>query len=306
MLKIILDKQYATYTAGESVSGVVVVTSNVTKDPTSIRIKFEGKAAVNWPVVRVQRMGEKVHYLTNYATDEELYFTEEITLLPSENDKPSEHSGLQFPFTYQLPLGLPTSFRRPKGRVFYTIEAIPTSDLSLNEDIAPAELAFIVTGKLNLTREILSSLNNPVQIGDTKKLGLFRGSGNIGFTFKLEKSLFAPGEFIGFSANLENHSKKKIESEIKLVQVMEFHAKGKMKTDTSEIVSVIGPNFFPGREEVWVGKDVLKIPKDVLPTGLGGPCKIISLQYNLMIKMGTLCRDVPITIGEVDIIMSEL
>lgn len=36
MLKIILDKQYATYTAGESVSGVVVVTSNVTKDPTSM------------------------------------------------------------------------------------------------------------------------------------------------------------------------------------------------------------------------------------------------------------------------------
>ncbi|OXA61304.1 Arrestin domain-containing protein 5 [Folsomia candida] len=81
MPKIILDKQDATYTAGESVSGVVVVPSNVTKRPTSIRIKFEGRAAVNWPVV--QRTGQTSHYYTTCVTDEEIYFVEEITVLQS-------------------------------------------------------------------------------------------------------------------------------------------------------------------------------------------------------------------------------
>ncbi|XP_035702278.1 arrestin domain-containing protein 17-like [Folsomia candida] len=216
--------------------------------------------------------------------------------MPEKGDS----QGLKFPFTFQLPRDLPSSFRRTTGRVVYTIDASATDPSNPKKDIT-ANLILIVNGMLNLSHEMASNLNKPVQIEDSKKLGLFSGSGNIGFTFKLDKSLFAPGEFIGFSANLENHSKQKIEPEITLVQVMEFHVKQKMKTQTREVVNVTGPEVLPGREEVWVGKDVLKIPDFVLPTGLGGPCKVIKLQYTLKIKVGTLCRDVPITIGESEV-----
>lgn len=93
-----------------------------------------------------------------------------------------------------------------------------------------------------------------------------------------------PGEFINFNAYLENYSSQKLRRmTIKLIQVVEFIANGSTRKEICILDKVKGPKLQPGREDVWSGNDVLKIPLNSLPSELGGGCRIMNAYYVLRV-----------------------
>lgn len=152
------------------------------------------------------------------------------------------------------------------------------SDVNVN-------LPFKVDGRLNLTSNMISNLNRPVQIEKRKTIcDLLCRVGQIGFTLKLNRSIYVPGEFINFNAYLENYSSQKLRRmTIKLIQVVEFIANGSTRKEICILDKVKGPKLQPGREDVWSGNDVLKIPLNSLPSELGGGCRIMNAYYVLRV-----------------------
>ena len=101
-------------------------------------------------------------------------------------------------------------------------------------------------------------------------------------------------------AYITNYSRRKVSSvKAYLQQVVLFRAK------CCEILKLSnGPEVGKGKHEMWIGDDFI-VPQ-VPPTGLGGKCKSIDLEYFFVLKLDLdgvgnepIFVTVPITIGTI-------
>jgi hypothetical protein len=122
----------------------------------------------------------------------------------------------KYKFQFPLPLSLPSSYCHKYGEVKYYLEATITRNRKSNYT---SKLPFTVNGILQLNSEM--GAGDEGEISSEKLLCCFCcTSGPLGFTLKVPKKGFVPGERIGFQVNLYNHSNRDVTlTSISLVQV---------------------------------------------------------------------------------------
>lgn len=120
------------------------------------------------------------------------------------------------PFYFKLPNDIPSSFEMKHGYVKYYLEAVISRSLKFDHKV---RTLFTVNGLLDLNTEWKASHSG--ELNKQKYICCFCcTSGPIGFTLKLPRIGYVPGESISFVVELFNMSQRNISTvTLALVQV---------------------------------------------------------------------------------------
>ena len=129
-------------------------------------------------------------------------------------------------------------------------------------------------------------------------------SGPINAAIASNRTGYVPGEFIGFSAEVDNMSNRDMDgSFLNLVEIVKYKARSKTKTETRVVAEIRRGQIRPGTSDFWEGV-TMRIPA-VPPTNLAGHCSIIDVQYRLEFHVDPsgpafdLVVSIPIIIGTI-------
>ncbi|CAL8113960.1 unnamed protein product [Orchesella dallaii] len=247
--------------------------------------------------------------MTHYS-DEEAYIQEKVYLFGYDDNSDGNTYTLPtgkhiYPFSFVLPESLPSSLTHKHGQVKYYLEATISRGQGITKPNYTCRLQFSVNAILDLNNEF--GAQHEGMVSKEKNVCCFCcKSGPVGFDFKIFKSGFVPGEVVKFHADLFNHSTREVSTVVDLVQDMKFHAMGRSKSKSVQIITLEGPKLKPSETKEWKSDfdttAMLRIPS-VPPSRLDG-CRIIEVTYYLKVKMDvkdavTLKEYVPITIGTI-------
>ncbi|ODM90140.1 Arrestin domain-containing protein 3 [Orchesella cincta] len=191
----------------------------------------------------------------------------------------------QIPFSYQLPLNLPTSCQLTSGSVKYFAEAsitMKTSLLILSFDTSKSSIkTFDVRGLHDLTQ--VNGALLPVELQKGKQFGFLccASGGEFMLELRLARTGFVAGESIMFHLNYSNSTNVTFEKlKAKLMQNIVYITFGKKKEEMKEMGEKLYPVVITqGTNGEW--KDQLQIPPPALLTDLGG-CRIMQIRYTLV------------------------
>ncbi|XP_075857647.1 arrestin domain-containing protein 2 isoform X2 [Microcebus murinus] len=197
--------------------------------------------------------------------------TGEATTLP-----PGRH---EFPFSFQLPPTLVTSFEGKHGSVRYCIKA------TLHRPWVPARRAkkvFTVIEPVDINTPALLA----PQAGAREKeaRSWYYNQGLVSLSAKIERKGYTPGEAIPIFAEIDNGSRRPVLPRAALVQTQTFLARGARKQKRAVVASLAGEPVAPGRRALWRGR-ALRIPP-VGPSILR--CRVLHVDYALKV-----CVDIP-------------
>nr|XP_013811550.1 PREDICTED: arrestin domain-containing protein 2 [Apteryx mantelli mantelli] len=182
----------------------------------------------------------------------------EVTVLPA-----GRH---EFPFTFQLPETLATSFEGKHGSVRYWVKAKLHRPWSA---VKKAKKEFTVIEPIDI--------NTP--------------------TLLVSSPRSAAGPIF---AEIDNCTNRAVVPKAAIIQTQTFIARGTKKQKKSVVTSIVGDSIAAGRREVWHGR-ALKIPP-VGPSILH--CRVIQVEYSLKVCVdipGTskLLLELPLVIGTI-------
>ncbi|XP_046738159.1 arrestin domain-containing protein 17-like [Diprion similis] len=300
-LSIEFDRENGTYIPGELVSGRIVADFMTPKEVRGLRVKAVGEAKVKWTVKRGKSR-------TVYR-GEENYFSSLFYLIGSESgpniELPAGH--LVYPFSIQLPMGLPNSFEHNIGHIRYTIKATFDRPWKFDHEVKAA-FTIVSTYDLNGRPQAALSIQGDMQ----KNFCCFCvGKGNLSAVISIPSSGFVPGQIIPVTVECENNSTVEVEQiQISLRQKLRFEASSPYHRTKKAGLSVIKAQFdepFTNKSEEPVMLS-LKVP--ALPPSDLEFCGIIDLDYVLRVTVsfsGVHCdidEDFPILIGTVPLYSS--
>ncbi|XP_058513929.1 arrestin domain-containing protein 2 isoform X1 [Ochotona princeps] len=280
---------------GESVAGRVRLELAGPARVGALRLRARGRAHVHWTESRsagsstayTQTYSERVEVLSHRATLLLAPDTGEPTTLPA-----GRH---EFPFSFQLPLTLVTSFEGKHGSVRYCIKA------TLHRPWAPARRAkkvFTVIEPVDINTPALLA----PQAGAREKLARswYCNRGLVSLTAKIDRKGYTPGEVIPVFAEIDNSSTRPVLPRAAVVQTQTFMARGARKQKHVVVASVAGEPVGAGRRALWHGR-ALRIPP-VGPSILR--CRVLHVDYSLKVCVdipGTskLLLELPLVIGTV-------
>ncbi|XP_066500750.1 arrestin domain-containing protein 3 [Hoplias malabaricus] len=262
--------EYNTFSNGDSLLGQVVVEVSKKTTIKSLTIKAKGKAHVAW----TETHGD--HQVTYW--DNEKYFSQTQSILPSENNNgsftigPGRHS---FPIMVQLPvIEMPSSFKGESGKVEYHLVAHLSRTLRVPSK-ALTKFTFV-----SRPDTLLPVAMSP-QYGVKEKDVIFFASGNISMNIYLEKTGYQQGENLVVRGELVNSSTRKIVPKYIIYQKQSFFAQGHRRVHTSSILKEKeAPLSSSTRQTV---SKVLTIPWGVTPTILN--CRILKVEYRLKVVL---------------------
>ncbi|KAH9523027.1 hypothetical protein Btru_065541 [Bulinus truncatus] len=271
------------YYAGSLVNGYVTIDLKEPMKMRGIRLKFLGKAYVHW--TEDEHHGhdhDDDSHLKSYSADE-IYFDEEILLFgiwPGKNNTEELPAGTHtYPFKFQLPPGLPSSFEAITGYVRYIVTSY--IDRPWKFDFT-TKLPFTVIGVLDLNHvphaaiERNSSKHKYVCCLCCK-------SGPIQATFHIDRSGYVPGEAIKLFAEIINDSSRKIsKSYVSLQMSTTFYAKTRLKTVEKDVSKIVPPGIAAHSGDVWSGEELIVPP---LPPSFLNGCQIIDIHYYLQLTV---------------------
>ncbi|XP_045409546.1 arrestin domain-containing protein 2 isoform X2 [Lemur catta] len=197
--------------------------------------------------------------------------TGETTTLP-----PGRH---EFPFSFQLPPTLVTSFEGKHGSVRYCIKA------TLHRPWVPARRArkvFTVIEPVDINTPALLA----PQAGAREKVARswYYNRGLVSLSAKIDRKGYTPGEVIPIFAEIDNNSMRPVLPRAAVVQTQTFMARGARKQKRVVVASLAGEPVGPGRRALWQGR-ALRIPP-VGPSILH--CRVLHVDYTLKV-----CVDIP-------------
>uniref|UniRef100_G3TVB6 Arrestin domain containing 2 n=1 Tax=Loxodonta africana TaxID=9785 RepID=G3TVB6_LOXAF len=213
--------------------------------------------------------------------------TGETTTLP-----PGRH---EFPFSFQLPPTLVTSFEGRHGSVRYSIKA------TLHRPWAPARRArkvFTVIEPVDINTPALLA----PQAGTREKVARawYCNQGLVSLSVKIDRKGYTPGEVIPVFAEIDNGTTRPVLPRAAVVQTQTFMARGARKQKRAVVASLVGEPVGPRRRTLWQGR-ALRIPP-VGPSILH--CRVLHVDYALKVCVdipGTskLLLELPLVIGTV-------
>ncbi|NXA42443.1 ARRD2 protein, partial [Eudromia elegans] len=195
----------------------------------------------------------------------------EVTVLPA-----GRH---EFPFTFQLPETLATSFEGKHGSVRYWVKAKLHRPWAA---VKKAKKEFTVLEPIDINTPTLLA----PQAGAKEKLARawYCNRGQVSVTAKIDRKGYTPGEVIPIFAEIDNGTSRAVVPKAAIIQTQTFVARGAKKQKKLVVTSMVGDSVAAGKRDVWHGR-ALKIPP-VGPSILH--CRIIQVEYSLKV-----CVDIP-------------
>ncbi|KFV67817.1 Arrestin domain-containing protein 2, partial [Dryobates pubescens] len=185
----------------------------------------------------------------------------------------------EFPFTFQLPETLATSFEGKHGNVRYWVKAKLHRPWSA---VRKVKKEFTVIEPIDINTPALLA----PQAGAKEKLARawYCNRGQVSVTAKIDRRGYTPGEFIPIFAEIDNCTSRAVVPKVAIIQTQTFIARGTKKQKRLVVTSIVGDSIAAGKREVWHGR-ALKIPP-VAPSIL--QCRILQVEYSLKV-----CVDIP-------------
>ncbi|XP_076978268.1 arrestin domain-containing protein 2 [Tamandua tetradactyla] len=280
------------YRGGEWLCGRVLLETAAPLRVRALDVAARGRAATRW----LEGRSVGVHALAGDYAAVETYLqrrqlllrdTGEATTLP-----PGRH---EFPFSFQLPPTLVTSFEGKHGSVRYCVKA------TLHRPWAPARhasTAFTVIEPVDVNTPALLA----PQAGTREKVARawYCDRGLISLSARIDRKGYTPGEVIPVFAEVDNSSRCAVQPLAVVVQTQTFMARGARKQKRTVLASLAGEPVGPGQRARWQGRP-LRIPP-VGPSIL--QCRVLRVDYALVVCVnipGTsrLLLELPLVIGTV-------
>ncbi|XP_030073918.1 arrestin domain-containing protein 2 isoform X1 [Microcaecilia unicolor] len=263
---------------GDMVIGKVVLELMAETRVESVKLHAEGLARVHWTESR--SAGSSTAYTQNYS-DVVQYLNHRETLLQTDNGAPTvlQAGRHEFPFSFQLPETLVTSFEGKHGSVRYWIKAKLHRPWST---VKKAKKEFTVIEPIDInTPDLLAP-----QAGTKEKTARawYCNLGQVSLSVKIDRKGYIPGEVIPIFAEVDNCTSRVVMPKAALLQTQKFIARGTVKQKKAVVATLAGDSVAAGKRELWHGR-ALKIP----PLGPSiTQCRIIRVEYALKV-----CVDIP-------------
>jgi len=293
--------------SGQVVSGVLVINLNDGMDFEKIKLKLKGEAEVHWTEQRQESDGDGgTRTVTEHYRNDEKYFKAKFPICGEDSMDSRRHLPAgehRFPFSYQLPPNIPSSFEGDHGRVRYFVKAVIKKPWKFDHK---TKRLFTVLDTYDLNYEPAARVAGHAQ--DSKTLCcLCCKSGPIEADFHVEKCGFVPGEYLNFDANVENNSDKDLPgTQISIQQNVRFIAHTKSRTVNHDFCEV------DWKDEIDDGEDFKKtsyIQVPALPPSNLRFCNIIDIDYVVQFKvrvpMGSfdMRLQIPIIVGTIPLMV---
>ncbi|KAM8794887.1 arrestin domain-containing protein 2 [Eudromia elegans] len=264
---------------GQAVRGRVLLELAAAARLGPLRLRALGAARVHWSEARsagassayTQSYSERLEFLSHRDTLLAPADSGEVTVLPA-----GRH---EFPFTFQLPETLATSFEGKHGSVRYWVKAKLHRPWAT---VKKAKKEFTVLEPIDINTPTLLA----PQAGAKEKLARawYCNRGQVSVTAKIDRKGYTPGEVIPIFAEIDNGTSRAVVPKAAIIQTQTFVARGAKKQKKLVVTSMVGDSVAAGKRDVWHGR-ALKIPP-VGPSILH--CRIIQVEYSLKV-----CVDIP-------------
>ncbi|XP_059483165.1 arrestin domain-containing protein 17-like [Neocloeon triangulifer] len=288
-VQVLFENGQNTFYCGQYVNGHVSLQLDVPTRLRAITLRVSGTAECKWEEWIHKRSPQKQlrraslqqnqhppHEMKVFKSNE-LYFEYKIALLPaSPNDPLLEAGEHKYPFHFNLPHNIPSSFEGHFGYVRYM--ACCKVDKPCARDHESKTL-FTIICPLDLNR--FPHLSIQADASDVKKFwGLFRRSKPTTVILRLPESGIVPGQLINPNIDIENNSDVRI-NQVKLSLVMNsvFTAMGVKKMDKKVILESHLGAVEPKQSRTWFRGIFIQVPA-VPPSGLSN-CTLIDVSYKL-------------------------
>ena len=281
--------------SGSDVSGILVVQVDQPKSYKSIQVTIVGQAHVSWS----ESSGSGEHQTTRRYTSNETYINLRAIVWRKEQVPTQElHAGVHsFPFRFQLPARLPSSFHGSIGWIRYYVEGrIVTGMLKFDHTVkAPITVVEVVDINASL-------LQTPLRAEKQKTLCcLICASAPITLTVELPRRGFCYGEIIPLKVTLENGSSRQLRLRVQLLQVIGYTAEGHHRRSQKVVASIASGQLERRTTSTWNPEELL-VPGNIQSTLRS--CGIISIEYFLKVSAIVpwglnLTTNIAVTIGNV-------
>lgn len=291
-----LDREGAdsVFSGGQAVTGRVLLELAGPARVGALRLRARGRAHVHWTESR--STGSSTAYTQSYSERVEVLSHSATLLEPDTGETTTLPAGRhEFPFSFQLPPTLVTSFEGKHGSVRYSIKA------TLHRPWVPARRArkvFTVIEPVDINTPALLA----PQAGAREKVARswYSNHGLVSLSAKIDRKGYTPGEVIPVFAEIDNGSTRSVLPRAVVVQTQTFMARGARKQKRAVVASLSGEPVGPGRRALWQGR-TLRIPP-VGPSILH--CRVLHVDYALKVCVdipGTskLLLELPLVIGTV-------
>ncbi|XP_071481165.1 arrestin domain-containing protein 2-like [Diadema antillarum] len=279
------------YTAKEHVTGEVFIAVSEPTKVKSVELTLRGHAKVTRsgnlqkPVEQDKaRMGQVVN---EYLNTKLQLTAGSATTLPVGQSR--------LPFSFLLPEGLPTSFESKHARIRYWLEAVIVRTWFKSKRRTLQGFTIIEHVDINQPELLV-----PVNESREHHIGcLCRKSFQASVT--LDRKGYCPGETIPVNLEIQNGTKRAIQSQMALIQETAYRIKGKTFTDNQQI-NTMDLGVLPKNQRHCANNYYIQLPP-IAPSIIS--CKIITVSYKLQFTVGlTMSKekvvfDAPFTVGTI-------
>lgn len=288
--ELILDKPDGIYKAGETCSGRLCLRIVKRLKINSVSLKFKGFVDVNWR----QSNGKN----TQNIWDHEDFINQNTVFVSKQANKECflEVGEISYTFKTTIPITCPTSFECIFGWIKYVIEASIDIPWSKNKSINKI-ITVISPVDLNLT----PALRQPVTVSNSKSFGCccFE-SKPCEVEVNLLKGGYVCGERLSLKAKVNNQGSRKIQTKLRLVQVLNLQAQ------YAFIKYYLDVGYLDFNKTISSESQAELTAQFILPPfcpSINNTCRLIQMNYNLILDLipsGCATRlmiNIPITIG---------
>ncbi|PVD19293.1 hypothetical protein C0Q70_19780 [Pomacea canaliculata] len=285
VLEIVLSNPTGVYFSGQILQGHVNMELGDNIKLKDIRLVVRGKAFVHWTEQLMRGPGESRFREIRHHSAREDYVDWSQSLLgraPSSGSSTKRElpaGQYTYPFQFQLPRSVPTSFEGQHGYLRYWVKV--TIQRPWNHD-ASAKKVFTVIYPVDLNRDPSASVT--VQSQKQKKLCcLCCRSGPVTAVLAVAQRGFVPGETIHVHGEVTNMSRRKMaSSSVELLMTVMYHTPTKSRAMTQQVGKVKRGNIPAGDSDHWEAEKMVIPP--LPPSHLHG-CSIIDIKYQLQLRV---------------------
>ncbi|GFN74123.1 hypothetical protein PoB_000062900 [Plakobranchus ocellatus] len=270
--------------AGTMLQGHVTIELKEPMKMRGVRLNFEGKAYVHWTERHSTGSGKNRRTTTRHYSATEKYFDQDVLLhgiWPSQGSNTTElpQGRHTFPFQYQLPTGLPSSFEGDYGHVRYVVSCKIDKPWKFDHK---TKRPFTIISILDLNQQ--PNCSSRLQASNQKHLCcLCCKSGPISASFHLDRQGYVPGEAIKLFAEISNGANRSMDkSYVELKMIVTFHATSKSRTVPRSVAVLTRPGIPGNSEDVWSGEELVIPP---LPPSFLVGCSIIDIHYIVQLNV---------------------
>ncbi|KAM6040209.1 arrestin domain-containing protein 2 isoform 2-T2 [Theristicus caerulescens] len=267
---------WGAYSSGELLHGRVQLELRGALRLRALEVYAHGRAIAHW----LEGHSVGFHAVYHDYTACQTFLHRRCQLIPDNGEVTVLPAGRhEFPFTFQLPETLATSFEGKHGHVRYWVKAKLHRPWST---VKKVKKEFTVIEPIDINTPALLA----PQAGAKEKLARawYCNRGQVSVTAKIDRKGYTPGEVIPIFAEIDNCTSRAVVPKAAIIQTQTFIARGTKKQKKSVVTSIVGDSIAAGKREVWHGR-ALKIPP-VGPSIL--QCRIIQVEYSLKV-----CVDIP-------------